>query len=81
MRRRRVIDILRKRYGGHWGWDPWRGIWTSTLGWNVHCHRDDGDDHFRTTYRRSDTWEEIPELDQGRLFETQDAPPEQMGLL
>ena len=56
----RIIDLLRKLYGGKWTYDRKFNIWVSQYGWHVYpvsqmAPRYDGDDNsFQTFYRRSD---------------------------
>ena len=59
--RGRVIDGLRKQFGGAWHYDRDGHEWRSSHGWSVTAEahwtpRYEGDDdNFTTRYRRSDT--------------------------
>jgi FtsZ-binding cell division protein ZapB len=57
MSKRRIIDCLRQMYPDlTWTYDPQRAVWQGSRGWHVYACSVlyDGDDTFRTEYRRSD---------------------------
>lgn len=58
-RKGRVVDLLREDFGGTWRYDAqehvWRGETFDVRSYGEDAPRYDGDDSWRTTYRRSDT--------------------------
>ena len=69
-RKGRVIDLLRKDFGGTWTYDALDHVWHGPT-FDVRSYVEDapqheGDDGWRTTYRRSDTSAEVL-IGRGRL--------------
>jgi hypothetical protein len=69
-RKGRVIDLLRADFGGTWRYDAQEHIWhgetfdVQSYGESAPAH--EGDDSWRTTYRRSDTSAQVL-IGRGRL--------------